>query len=143
MLQRIDRAGDYAVPEIDRVANRICDLARVASLPHWRKLDRYLEANSNVGIEKWFQVELTVKLLEKQYKVKISQPVPVDGRKRKPDLTIERNEVRFVLELKAGALWRETSKIQKDADKFPDCTNFLGCLFLGRFVESRHRIESK
>jgi len=120
----------------------ICNLAREVSLPHLKKLNSYLEKNTNVGIEKWFQVELTVKLLEK-YDVIVSQPVLVGNRKLKPDLKIKRNKEYFLLELKAGALWGEIWKIQKDAHKFPECANFLGCLFLGRFEQSKEVIQDR
>ena len=121
----------------------ICNLAREVSLPHLNKLDRYLKKNSNVGIEKWFQVELVDKLLKTHYAVTVSHTVPVNGHNRRPDLKIEHGNKSFLLELKAGELWGYISEIKKDADKFPNCEYFLGCLFLGRFTQSKDIIKEK
>lgn len=126
-------------------AHFLCGLTCSSVRPQLCKLDIYLKDNDNVGLEKWFQVELAVVLRQARYCVRIRPPLADE---RFSDLEIAREENpdnRLLVELKAGS-YRGGQCFDDLTRGAAHCDNrnwerFLGCLFLGRFDWPREEIR--
>ena len=112
----------------------ICRIACAQVKPQLEKLNTYLAINEtfDLGLEKWFTVEIAVALTNAGYIVKIN---PIQPDKRKPDLEIllPKNGQKILVELKAGSYERNYIwQLMDGAHKYT-YPEFIGCVFLGRF----------